>query len=128
MASADSGFFSVDNLVGLHQRGIDGYVPDSHVGHELNTGRRLRGPRCRVRHPAQRAMRQKLRDPVGRAIYQQRKTIVEPVIGVLKEQRGMRRFRYRGLAKVAAEWAPVTTAFNLTRLWRATAARGYRAR
>lgn len=117
-ASADSGFFSVDNLVGLSQRGIDGYVPDSSLAHELNTGRRLHGARSRARHPAQRAMRQKLRDPVGRAVYQRRKTLVEPVIGVLKEQRGMRRFRYRGLAKVAAEWALVTIAFNLTRMWR----------
>ena len=71
-----------------------------------------------MRHPVHRRMRQKLRDPVGRAIYQRRKAIVEPVIGVLKEQRGMRQFRRRGLAKVAVEWALVTTAFNLTRLWR----------
>ena len=117
-ASADSGFFSVDNVVGLTARGIDGYVPDSHLGHELNTGRRLRGPRTWARHPAHHAMRQKLRDPVGRAIYQRRKTLVEPVIGVLKEQRGLRRFRCRGLTKVAAEWALATTAFNLTRMWR----------
>src|SRR2546425_1915314 len=33
-------------------------------------------------------MRQKLRSRTGRAIYQRRKAIVEPVIGVLKEQRG----------------------------------------
>jgi len=62
-------------------------------------------------------MRQKLRDPAGRAVYQRRKAIVEPVIGVLKEQRGMRQFRRRGRAKVAVELALATTAFNLTRLW-----------
>jgi hypothetical protein len=52
-------------------------------------------------------------------IYGRRKAIVEPVNGVLKEQRGMRRFRRRGLEKVAVEWALTTTAFNLTRMWRA---------
>ncbi|MFZ0523981.1 MAG: transposase [Candidatus Acidiferrales bacterium] len=63
-------------------------------------------------------MRQKLRDPVGRAIYQRRKAIVEPVFGVLKQQRGMRRFLRRGLKQVAVELALAATAYNLTRLWR----------
>ncbi len=43
---------------------------------------------------------------------------MEPVFGVLKEQRGMRQFRRRGLGKVAVEFALAATAFNLTRLWR----------
>ena len=46
-----------------------------------------------------------------------RKALVEPVFGVLKEQRGLRRFRRRGLAAVAVEWALATTAYNLTRLY-----------
>jgi IS5 family transposase len=62
-------------------------------------------------------MRQRLRSPAGRAIYQRRKAIIEPVFGVLKEQRGMRRFRLRGLAKVGVEMALAATAYNLTRLW-----------
>lgn len=52
-------------------------------------------------------------------MYAKRKAIVEPVNGVLKEQRGMRRFRQRGLAKVRGEWALSNTAYNLTRMWRA---------
>src|SRR6267143_1142394 len=104
-------------MVELAQRGVDAYVPDSTLARELNRGPRVRGgaPVC---HPVHRRMRQKLRSPTGRAIYQRRKAIVEPVIGVLKEQRGMRRFRRRGLAKVAVELALAATAFNLTRLWR----------
>ena len=62
-------------------------------------------------------MRQRLRSPAGRAVYQRRKAIIEPVFGVLKEQRGMRRFRCRGLARVAVEMALASTAYNLTRLW-----------
>ena len=115
--SADSGFFSLANLEGLQQAGIDAYVPDSTLAHELNCGRRVRGA-APVRHRLQRRMRQKLRDPVGRAIYQRRKAIVEPVIGVLKQQRGMRRFARRGLKQVAVELALAATAYNLTRLWR----------
>jgi transposase len=116
-ASADSGFFSVENLRALEERGIDGYVPDSHLARWLNRGGRLR---TRANEAAYRRMRRKLRDPAGRAIYAKRKAIVEPVNGVLKEQRGMRRFRLRGLAKVRGEWALSNTAFNLTRMWRAT--------
>jgi len=115
-ASADTGFFSLDNLRTLEERSIDGYVPDSNLARWLNRGGRLR---LRAKDPAHRRMRRKLRDPAGRAIYGRRKAIVEPVNGVLKEQRGMRRFRRRGLEKVAVEWALTTTAYNLTRMWRA---------
>ncbi len=115
--SADSGFFKLKPIVKLVQRGIDVYVPDSVQARELNRGKRVVGA-APVRHPEHRRMRQKLRDPAGRAVYQRRKAIVEPVFGVLKEQRGLRQFRRRGLAKVAVEWALATTAFNLTRRWR----------
>lgn len=114
---ADSGFFSQENLEELERRKMDGYVPDSHLGRELNRGVRVRGHSA-TRHPAQRRMRGKLRSPAGRAIYGRRKGIVEPVLGVLKEQRGMRRFRLRGLAKVAVEFTMAAIALNLTRIWR----------
>src|SRR5579864_5651811 len=63
-------------------------------------------------------MRRKLRTAAGRARYGRRKQIVEPRIGTLKEQHGMRRFRMRGLAKVAVEFTLASTAMNLTRLCR----------
>jgi IS5 family transposase len=63
-------------------------------------------------------MRAKLRSPAGQARYRRRQALVEPVFGVLKEQRGMRRFRLRGLSKVGTQVALHCTAFNLTRLWR----------
>jgi len=53
----------------------------------------------------------------GRATYARRQVLIEPVFGVLKEQRGTRQFRRRGLQKVAAEIALATTAYNLTRIW-----------
>lgn len=114
--SADSGFFSLDNLRALEEEGVDAYVPDSYLARWLNRGGRVRQ---RATDPVLRRMRRKLRDPAGRAVYQRRKAIVEPVIGVLKEQRGMRRFARRGLPQVAVELALAATAYNLTRLWRA---------
>jgi transposase/IS5 family transposase len=115
--SADAGFFTQDNVRKMEEEKIDAYVPDSHLAHELNRGKRVRGHGA-ARDPAQRRMRRKLRSPAGRAIYGRRKEIVEPVCGTLKEQHGMRQFRMRGLAKVGVELALAATALNLKRLWR----------
>jgi len=114
---ADSGFFSLENLSTLEQRGIDAYIPDSNLACELNTGRRPRAanqPRTRL----QRRLRQKLRSPAGRRQYARRKAVVEPVIGVLKQQRGMRQFRLRGQRKVEVELLLAALAYNITRLYR----------
>jgi len=115
--SADSGFFTLSNVHALEAQGIDVYVPDAVLAKELNTGRRVKGA-WPVRDPAHRRLRRKLRGAGGRALYQRRKAIIEPVIGVLKEQRGLRRFRLRGLVKVGIELTLACTAYNLTRLWR----------
>ena len=61
-------------------------------------------------------MRAKLRSPDGQAAYARRKAVVEPVFGVLKQQRGMRQFRTRGLEKVNGEFTLATLAYNITRL------------
>jgi transposase len=110
---ADSGYFSLAKLQQLEQQGVDGYVPDSNLARELNTGQRARGP---VRSPQLRRLRRKLRSPAGRQIYARRKAVVEPVFGVLKQQRGMRQFRTKGMAKVAVEFTLAALAYNLTRL------------
>ena len=117
--SADSGFFTQENVQAMEERGMDGYVPDSHLAHELNWGKRVRAHGA-ARDPAQQRMRRKLRSRTGRETYGRRKQIVEPMFGRLKEQHGMRRFRMRGLAKVAIEFTLATTALNLMRLWRKT--------
>jgi transposase len=112
-ALADSGFFSIDNLNRMEQRNIDAYVPDSNMACALNLGTRCRTRACA---PAHRRMRAKLRSPAGQAAYARRKAIVEPVFGVLKQQRGIRQFRTRGLNNVNNEFTLATLAFNLTRL------------
>jgi transposase len=113
--SADSGFFSVRNLKGLEQRGIEGYLPDAHLTGELKQRRgRLK---CAGDSPEHLRMRARLRSEAGQARYRRRQALVEPVFGILKEQRGMRRFRLRGLEKVRVETALACIAFNLTRMW-----------
>jgi hypothetical protein len=112
-ALADSGFFSIHNLNQMEQRNIDAYIPDSNMARALNLGTRCRTRAC---HPAHRRMRAKLRSPAGQAAYARRKAIVEPVFGVLKQQRGMRQFRTRGLNQVETEFTLATLAYNITRL------------
>lgn len=112
--SADSSFFALDPLKKLEKQKLDAYVPDSNLARVLNRGGRLRG---RAQQAVHRRMRRKLRSPAGREVYRQRKALIEPVFGVLKEQRGMRQFRRRGLEKAAVEMSLAATAYNLTRLW-----------
>jgi transposase len=53
----------------------------------------------------------------GRELLHQRKTTIEPVFGHLKHNVGFRRFQLRGLQKVRAEWALITTAYNCRQIW-----------
>lgn len=51
-------------------------------------------------------------------VYSQRKELIEPTFGIIKEQQGARRFLLRGMENVRAEWTLLATAFNLRTLWR----------
>lgn len=115
---ADSGFYSGANLDALRARGIDGYVADANLAGALNRGQALREGNRRVRHRETLRMRQKLRTRRGRATYLHRKAMVEPVIGSLKQHRGMRHFLRRGLANVGLELRLAAISFNLTRAHR----------
>lgn len=113
---ADCGFFSNQNLREMEHRGIEAYVPDPNLARELNTGQIARGVgRMTVSDPHLLRSRQRLRTARGRAWYRKRKGMVEPVIGTLKEQRGMRQFQRRGQPATAVEWALAAIAYNLSR-------------
>jgi transposase len=69
---------------------------------------------------AVRAHRDWMATEEAQTLYRQRKELIEPAFGVLKEELGARRFLLRGLANVRAEWTLLATAFNLrtcVRLW-----------
>lgn len=117
--SADTAFFTAAAVDELAERGVDSYVPDVEMAREIKGGYRAGkkiGNRI-VHHPTVLRMREKLRQPEGRRAYAQRKNQVEPVFGTLKEQRGLRRFRRRGLAAVSTEWTLAAVAYNLGRLY-----------
>jgi len=63
-------------------------------------------------------MADRLTSDAGRARYRRRKTIVEPVLGWIKEVLGFRRFSMRGVVNARGEWRVVCLAANLKRLHR----------
>jgi len=112
---ADAGYFSERNLEAMERQQIDAYVPDSMLAKALRTGGRIREAKP-VKNRLQKKMRCKLRSSAGREIYRKRGEIAEPVFGVIKQQRGMRQFRYRGLNNVNTEFGWTLVAFNLGRV------------
>lgn len=112
---ADSGYYSNWNVERMERRGVDAYVPDSNLARELNLGQKANDLRCT--DPRHRRMRDKMRTERGGTLYRRRKALVEPVFGVLKEQRNINSFRMRSLEKVAIEFTLATIAYNLTRLY-----------
>jgi transposase len=112
--TADAGYFSEANLTAPQFGAIECYVPPDRQPHraDASPGRSRRGPFSE-------AMRRKLQTVAGRAVYARRKVIAEPVFGQIKEVRGFRRFRLRGVQKVGGEWAIICLTHNLLKLFRA---------
>jgi transposase len=109
---ADAGYFSEANLRAPALAGVALYVPPDRQAHGG------RGRTGRPATPLAEAMRAKLQTAEGHAIYALRKAIVEPVFGQIKEARGFRRFSFRGVVKVTAEWALICLTHNLLKLFR----------
>ena len=63
------------------------------------------------------AMRMKMKTPEAKEIYKLRQHIVEPVLGDIKENKGIRGFITRGIQTVKAEFNIICTAMNMKRVW-----------
>jgi len=112
-ASADGGYFSTAALTHEAVGGVNLHVPPNERAPE-------QGETLPASASVQQRMWQKLKSPDGRAIYNQRQAIVEPVFAHIKHLRGFRQFLLRGLAQVEAEWLLVCMTHNLLKLFRAT--------
>lgn len=117
---ADCGYHQMEQIAAVETSGVETYVPDPLLAREF-AGTATAGPmneREQRRFPGLQQRRERLRSPAGRALCAKRKALVEPVFGVLKQQRGMRKFRCRRLEAVGVEWALAATAYNLTRMFK----------
>src|SRR5664280_814266 len=115
--TADSGYFSKDNTQHFEKAGIEPYMPNGRQHHNPTLEERFaKAPDAPKDADSVDAMAHRMKTDVGKALYAQRKSTVEPVFGIIKEVMGFRRFMLRGLDAVQGEWALVCMAFNLKRL------------
>ena len=106
---ADAGYCSEPNLQALKEQDIDGYVPLAREG-------KTAADPDPEEYPAKARMAEKLASDEGRKRYARRKWMAEAPVGWIKEVMGFRRFSFRGLRKVEAEWTLVCLALNVKRL------------
>ncbi len=115
--SADTGYWAPEQVADKRVEGIDLHIA---------TGRDKHGTSEQIASSADpdkaatalERMKQKLKTDAGRAVYKMRKAIVEPVFGQIKECRHFRRFSFRGLENVKAEWKLVCLTHNILKLFR----------
>jgi len=129
--TADSGYYSEENVRGAEAAGLDPYFAVGRERHHASAANPLTASSNAEGNSAsageatdvapespKEAMAKKLRTATGRALYAARKHIVEPVFGQMKRARGFRKFHLRGLALVSAEWQLVCLTHNLLKIWR----------
>jgi transposase len=100
VVTADTGYYSSENLTAHQVEQIDLYVP----------------PQSQMTGPLATAMREKLKCSKAKKIFGRRKALVETVNGKIKQILGFRQFSLRGLRKVTAEFNLVGIASNLHRI------------
>jgi hypothetical protein len=123
VTSADNGYWDPKQVGDTRVQGIDLYVATGKQKH--GKSRESAADHPATIPPASGAeaslleeMKQKLKTEAGRNLYRMRKAIVEPVFGQIKEWRRFRRFSFRGLQKVRAEWKLLCLTHNLLKLFR----------
>jgi DDE family transposase len=112
-ATLDNGYYSEAATAGLEQLGLDPYIAAGRIRHHEEPPEEAESAQTAKEH-----MAAKVRTQQGRELYKQRKAIVEPVFGQIKEDRGFRRFLLRGLTKIRGEWRLVCLTHNLLKIWR----------
>ena len=115
--SADSGYYSEDNVNSLTEEKIDGYIATGRLKH---IDQPPPAPRGRIPKAAtiKERMARKLCTLRGSSIYSKRKGIVEPVFGQIKHVRGIRQLLLRGYDRVSAEWKIICLGHNLLKLFK----------
>jgi transposase len=116
---ADAGYYSQSNLDYLEQHDIEALIPPGKVPH--SEWRNQKAPKGRIPKTlsAKDRMRRKLSTKRGRAVYKLRQTSVEPVIGQIKQARGLRQFLHRGEDLVRDMWRFECAVHNILKLFKA---------
>ena len=106
---ADAGYWSNHHIDALRARGMIPIVAPDSSRHRPRKARRG-GP--------YEFMRRALASERGGDLYSRRMKMVEPVFGQIKSNRGIGRFKRRGLAAARSEWRLIAATHNLLKLHR----------
>jgi transposase/IS5 family transposase len=114
----DAGYYSEENLEAAEEAGITPLIPAGREKHNERLEVRMNGageePKESAGVSEQTAYRLKTEE--GRREYGQRKSVSEPVFGIIKSAMGYRALLRRGIEKVRAEWTLICVGYNLKRL------------
>ncbi len=113
---ADAGYWSEDNATAEGPLRLIATLKDWKQRREARDMGTTTGPPPENASPIE-AMEHRLRTPDGAETYALRSRTVEPVFGDIKENRGWRRFRRRGLGAAQSEWALMNLSHNLAKLF-----------
>jgi hypothetical protein len=116
--TADTGYFSEKAVQGLEKIGIDPHIAIGRQKHHEEEAAAPQASAPTAEASVKEKMQQKLSSATGKVLYAARKQIVEPVFGMIKSARGIRKFLLRGLEKVSAEWQLICLTHNLLKIWR----------
>jgi transposase len=116
--TADTGYFSEDNVKICEQHGLDPYIATKRFKHSEPQPPAPSEPVSETATAKQR-MAHKLRTETGRKIYSRRKAIVEPVFGQIGTVQDGRRVLIRGKPAARAQWRFECAIHNLLKLHRA---------
>jgi len=114
---ADAGYFSDENVKLCEHDNITPYISFGKEQHNQPLEDRFTEPEKLPDNPTLiEKMKHRLQTKDGKAIYAQRKCIVEPTFGIIKHVMGFRQFMLRGFEKSKGEWNLMCIAYNLKRL------------
>jgi transposase len=118
VVTADSGYFSEQNVAKAASMGVNAYLATGRLKH----GEQPPPVRGRMRRDLslKEWMVRRLRTKKGREVYARRKVAAEPPFGQIKQARGFRQLLLRGLTKARGEWALICLTHNLRKLHGAT--------
>jgi transposase len=108
---ADAGYWHQDQMDQLRlEHGLQVLIPPD-AGNRTSSRPGWNGGRYAF-------MRRVLQTELGKAFYNKRKALIEPVFGHTKFNRRIERFQRRGLAACRSEWRLIAATHNLTKLYR----------
>jgi len=115
---ADAGYFSEANVTACLAAGIEPLIALGRDGHHPSLSERFGAAPPAPEDPTPvEAMAYRLQTPEGKKLYAKRKSMPEPVFGIIKSVLGFRQFLLRGLENVRGEWSLVTMAWNVKRMF-----------